>query len=137
MKTAVGKFPVKAVKCMTKIAMTAEKHPEYQYFTEGRETLPIIEILGRTCSDISNEPHLNLKAILTNTQSGQTTQLVAKYRPSKIIIAGTPYAHIKRRLNLVWGVYPIQTKLINSSNGLKYFLVKEAMKREIQRAKLW
>jgi pyruvate kinase len=56
---------------------------------------------------------------------------VAKYRPKKPIIAGTPYAHVKRKLNLVWGVYPIQTKMTNNSNELKFLLATEASKRGI------
>ena len=54
---------------------------------------------------------------------------MAKYRPKIPIIAGTPYPSVKRQLNLVWGVYPIQTEVTNSSNELKYLLAKAATEK--------
>jgi pyruvate kinase len=127
----VGKYPVKAVEYMEKIARAAEDYggmPQTGYCIEQPS---ITEVFGRNVSMISEEKHLNIKAILTNTRTGYTTRLVAKYRPKKPIIAGTPYAHVKRKLNLVWGVYPIQTKMSNNSNELKYLLATEASKKGI------
>ncbi|MHA1945508.1 MAG: pyruvate kinase [Candidatus Hodarchaeales archaeon] len=128
-ETAVGKYPVKSVEFMSRIARTAEKHSEFQHIGYSIEHPSITEVFGKGVRSISEEDHLNIKAILTNTRTGSTTRLVSKYRPNKPIIAGTPFSHIKRQLMLVWGVTPIQTKLTNSSNELKYSLTSEALKK--------
>ncbi len=134
-ETAVGKYPVKAVEYMEKIARAAEDFGGMPQIGYSIEQPSIPEVFGRGVTLISEEKHLNIKAILTNTRTGTTTRLVAKYRPKKPIIAGTPYANIKRKLNLVWGVYPIQTKMTNNSNELKYLLATEATKRGILKPK--
>ena len=128
-ETAVGNFPVEAVKYMDKIAKAAEDHGFMHHIGYGLEKPSITEVFGRGVYTISTEEHLNIKAILTNTRRGSTARLVAKYRPKTPIIAGTPYPSTKRQLNLVWGVCPIQTQVTNSSNELKYLLAKEANER--------
>ncbi len=128
-ETAVGKFPVEAVKYMEKIAKVAEDHGFMRPIGYGIEQPSITEVFGRGVYIISKEEHLNIKAILTNTRRGSTARLVAKYRPKTPIIAGTPYPSTKRQLSLVWGVCPIQVEVTNSSNKLKYLLAKEANER--------
>jgi len=51
---------------------------------------------------------LNARAIVTHTISGSTTRLVARYRPSRPILAITPSEETLRRLALVWGVIPMR-----------------------------
>ncbi|MFX1282547.1 MAG: pyruvate kinase [Promethearchaeota archaeon] len=130
-ETAVGKFPVEAVQYMERIAKAAEDHGFSRPIGYGIKQPSITEVFGRGVYIISKEDHLNIKAILTNTRRGSTARLVAKYRPKTPIIAGTPYPSTKRQLNLVWGVYPIQVEVTNSSNKLKYLLAKEAHERGI------
>jgi pyruvate kinase len=50
---------------------------------------------------------LDAKAIITATESGYTARMVSKYRPKAPIIAVTPNEQVKRRLQLVWGVIPV------------------------------
>lgn len=128
-ETAVGKFPIESVQYLEKIARAAEDHGLARPVGYGIERPSITEVFGRGIYIISKEEHLNIKAILTNTRRGSTAKLVAKYRPKIPIIAGTPYPSTVRQLNLVWGVYPIQVKVTNSSNELKYLLTKEANER--------
>jgi pyruvate kinase len=129
-ETAVGKFPIEAVQYLERIAKAAEDHGLIRQFVGyGIEKPSITEVFGRGIHMISQEEHLNIKAILTNTRRGSTAKLVAKYRPKTPIIAGTPYPSTKRQLKLVWGVYPIQVEVTNSSNELKYLLAKEAYER--------
>ncbi|MFX0014777.1 MAG: pyruvate kinase [Promethearchaeota archaeon] len=128
-ETAVGKFPVEAVQYMEKIAKAAEDHGITRPVGYGFKQPSLTEVIGRGVFMISEEKHLKIKAILTNTRRGSTARLVAKYRPKTPIIAGTPYPSTKRQLNLTWGVYPIQVEVTNSSNKLKYLLAKEAHER--------
>ena len=45
---------------------------------------------------------------MTMTHSGSTARMIARYRPLSKIYALTPFDHIMRQLQLVWGVTPIQ-----------------------------
>jgi pyruvate kinase len=131
-ETAVGKYPVETVKFMEKILR--EIHLNHHLISRhdigySVKDVASAEVLGRAAHMISDASSLNIDAIVTSTRTGSTSRLIAKYRPNKKIIAGTPYRSIKRQLNLVWGVCPIQTKVTNSSNELKFFLATEAVKK--------
>src|SRR5699024_11606001 len=52
--------------------------------------------------------NLGVSAIITPTQSGHSARMVAKYRPESPIIAVTFNESVKRRLSLVWGIYPVR-----------------------------
>ena len=44
------------------------------------------------------------------THSGSTARMIARYRPLSKVYALTPFDHIMRQLQLVWGVTPIQVE---------------------------
>jgi len=108
-ETAIGKYPIKAVEMMDRIALSTE------------EVLPYEEILRQRREDISHTipdaiSHaacytaldIGAKAIICCTQSGYTALMVAKYRPRPMIIAVTPLETTYRRLSLSWGVTPLK-----------------------------
>lgn len=108
-ETAIGKYPVRAVDMMDRIARSTE------------EVLPYEEILRQRREDISHTipdaiSHaacytaldIGAKAIICCTQSGYTALMVAKYRPRPMIIAVTPLETTYRRLSLSWGVLPLK-----------------------------
>jgi len=115
-ETAVGKYPVEAVRVMASIALSAERilpfdrfrTPPYQEEAHkaapGRSVTPTSAISQATC-EIALE--LSAKAIICSTVSGYTARMVAKHRPGTPIIAVTPGLETQRRLALVWGVYPL------------------------------
>ncbi|MCD8036049.1 MAG: pyruvate kinase [Clostridiales bacterium] len=107
-ETAVGKYPVEAVRTMAKIATKAEESINYKkrFFGEERKSNPNVTdaISHATCTTAYD---LNARAVLTVTKSGTTAKNIAKYRPGCDIIACTTAEKLCRRLNLVWGVAPI------------------------------
>ncbi|MHA2390271.1 MAG: pyruvate kinase alpha/beta domain-containing protein [Candidatus Hodarchaeales archaeon] len=80
---------------------------------------------------ISDASSLGINAIVTSTRSGSTTRMIAKCRPEKKIIAGTPYETVKRQLQLVWGVYPLCVKVTPSYDELLYEIVLAATEKEM------
>lgn len=111
-ETAVGKYPVKAVRIMSRIAESAEKNLSGKMIFNNedmkkRKTIPdaISHAACLTALD------LNAKAIIAPTQSGYTAIQVSRFRPRQVIIAVSPDIKTVRKLSLCWGVYPI---LINS-----------------------
>lgn len=107
-ETAVGKYPVEAVKTMARVAVRAEEAINYKkrFFNEDRKSNPNVTdaISHATCTTAHD---LNARAILTVTKSGATARNISKYRPDCYIIACATTENLCRRLNLAWGVLPI------------------------------
>ncbi|NES02874.1 MAG: hypothetical protein F6K22_08450 [Okeania sp. SIO2F4] len=102
-ESAVGKYPVKAVEMMARIAADVEKDTEFVNYppAETDETHALSEALN-TIDKI-----LPLRCIAAFTSSGYTARLAASERPKAFAIAFTSNEKVDRRLNLVWGVKPI------------------------------
>jgi len=118
-ETAVGKYPVKAVRMMAKIALTTERILPFDPSTTLR-TVPYQEWVHAAVLEPSFTPtdaisqatceialELSAKAIISSTMSGHTARMVAKHRPATPVVAVTPSLETQRRLALVWGVYPL------------------------------
>ena len=91
-ETAVGKYPVCAVKMMHRIAAKTETSLDYpNLLAEGRKNYrgSITEAISyATCMTAED---IKAAAIICSTQSGVTARMVSKYRPRSAIIAVTPY----------------------------------------------
>ncbi|UCE13962.1 MAG: pyruvate kinase [Candidatus Heimdallarchaeota archaeon] len=128
-ETAVGKFPVETVDYMERILkeininhhLLSERRAEW-----SKDDPSISEVLGRATHLISDNSSLKIKAIVTSTRTGSTSRLIAKNRPERPIIAGTPYESVRRQLQLVWGVCPVQVKVTPSYDELLYEIVVTA-----------
>ncbi|MFQ6014629.1 MAG: pyruvate kinase [Anaerolineae bacterium] len=107
-ETAVGKYPVEAVKTMARLALTTERNFPYQERVRQASIAPSLSVtdaISQATCEIANE--LGAQAIITSTRSGRTAQAVAKYRPATPIVATTSEPRTRRRLALVWGVEPL------------------------------
>jgi len=114
-ETALGHYPVEAVKMITRIALETET------------ALPYAKMLRDTGADVEPQTddaishaacyvahQLGAAAIVAFTTSGSTARRVAKYRPANPILAITPNPQVMRRLLLSWGVYPYQVARLAS-----------------------
>lgn len=110
-ETAAGKYPVKAVETMARIALRTEQDIDYKkrFFTEsqrnhGAENTP--DAISHASCTISYD--LNAAALLAITKTGTTAKLISKFRPSVPIIGGAMTDEVMRQLNLSWNVFPIR-----------------------------
>lgn len=107
-ETAVGKYPLEAVRTMARIAQRAETALHYKKILESfdppAERNVTDAIAFATCHAAQE---LGAAAIITATQSGSTARNVSKYKPKARIVAVTPREHVARRLALTWGVFPV------------------------------
>ena len=107
-ETAIGKYPIKAVELMNKIAVRIEESFDYMArFEVGRKNRrqSIADAISLATCQTAHD--LNVKAILCITQSGATARAIAKYRPDATIIAVCPHQSVVNRLMLSWGINPV------------------------------
>ena len=106
-ESAAGKYPVEAVKTMARIAQKAEQAIDYskKMSTISFNTMGSITnaISYATCATAMQ---LKASAIISVTRSGNTANMISRFRPSCPIIAPTDDARVQRQLNLSWGVIP-------------------------------
>ncbi|MFY9126212.1 MAG: pyruvate kinase, partial [Defluviitoga tunisiensis] len=121
-ETAVGKYPVQAVKVMSSIACETEKYLDdysykFDYSTYGggdQDTNAISQ------SAIKVAEQLGIKVIVATTYSGYTARALSRFRRNIKIIAASPRYKTYNRLALVWGVTPvIMHKFVDTDNMLE------------------
>ena len=131
-ETAIGKYPVGAVKIMSDIAKRTESAIDYEGLLGAKavekETLVTDAISYATCRIAAD---LGASAILTATATGFTARMVSKFRPAVTIIAAVTDEHIRRRLSLSWGVYTVLTKRFHSTDDVIVASVNRALEAEL------
>lgn len=107
-ETASGLYPVEAVQTMAKIALRTESDLNYsELLRQGAygDRTTTTAAISHASAQVAHE--LGAAAIITATESGYTARMVSKYRPETPIIAVTPSEKTARRVQLLWGVYPV------------------------------
>lgn len=107
-ETASGKYPVEAVNMMARIIEAAEASIQVFSRPVPQEKLKVAETVAELVCHASRELHMKLIAVFTH--SGFTARLISRYRPQVPIIALTPEAETLRRMALIWGVLPLETR---------------------------
>lgn len=114
-ESAVGSYPVEAVRTMNNISVAMEAIIPYR---ERLETQ--IASSKRTVQDSIGisiaETALNLddvSAVVAFTSSGSTAKRLAKYRPNVPVLAVTFSKETQRSLSAIWGVTPVYSEVRN------------------------
>ena len=127
-ETAAGKYPVESVQMMAKIALTTEASLDYKEIFKKRSSDQETTVTDAISQAVVNTAiDLNVNAILTPTESGQTARLVSKYRPKAPIIAITTYEKVLRRLSLNWGVFPVLGSQVRTTDEMLASAVDRVM----------
>lgn len=117
-ETAAGSWPVEAVKTMSAIAERTEADIDY----DGR-FFKIVKHYGDITAAISHSTvltanDLGAKAIITVTKKGFTARMLSRFRPMCQIIACSPDETVCRQMSLSWGVYPMLTEEVSTTDEL-------------------
>ena len=106
-ETAMGKYPVEAVKMMAKIARDVESSPFCCYNIDlemNEDYEPTPQAIASAAVKMAD--YLGAKAILAFTHTGYTTRLLSKLRPQVPVIAVSDMEKTCRKLNLYWDIHP-------------------------------
>ena len=119
-ETAMGKYPVEALRMMVQIAKETESHLDCSAYRERRISADNRKsISNAVCfSSVSTANDLEAQAIIAPTISGFTARLLSKYRPSVRIIGLSPSASAVRQMQIYWGVTPFMAKRAESTDIL-------------------
>lgn len=102
-ESAVGSYPVEAVKMLVRIATDVE--PDLKFENSPPSELDETHAISEALNAIDNT--LGLQCIVPFTTTGYAAQIAAAERPKSAVVAFTPSLKVYHRLNLVWGVRPI------------------------------
>ena len=113
-ESAVGDYPIEAVRTMNSIATEVEREGTYRQVIESsriplrRGVSDAITVAAREVAETTN-----IKVICCFTHTGTTAALTSRERPRVPIIALTPKIVIARRIALNWGLHCIVTEEVN------------------------
>lgn len=130
-ETAYGKYPIEAVRTMSKIALEAErtKMPENDIPIEyGRGD--VSAFLAHAAAEAG--ANIDIKALITDTFSGRTARYLASYRSSDMIIAFCYKERASRELALSYGVYSYyKEELVYDEKNYFVTLLQNLIDREL------
>ncbi len=128
-ETAAGKYPVESVQTMARIAERAESALEYREIFLRQANAQQTSVTEAISQAVANSAlDLDAKAIITPTETGYTARMVSKYRPKAPIVAVTPDESVMRRLNLVFGVFPVKGEEAGNTDELFEMSVNAAQR---------
>ena len=134
-ETANGKYPIEAVAAMVEIIKEAEGSINFWHkFNKQIEKLRvqptkqnINDAITHTCCLTAKD--LEAKAILAATSSGHTARMICRFRPACPVVALTMDEKVRRQLAITWGVMPLLTGSVNSTDRI-FSLSAEVARKE-------
>ncbi|MDJ0829180.1 MAG: pyruvate kinase [Desulfobacterales bacterium] len=130
-ETATGRFPVKAVRMMVKIAREAESSAFMRYniqFERDPSDL-VTHAVAQSAVNILHE--INGNSIVAFSVSGKTSKQISKQRPSNPVYAFTSGKATYNRLSLLWGITPMYIPEIKDARrlieGSEHLLIEKGL----------
>ena len=121
-ESAMGAYPVETVKMMARIVAEAEYNISISK-SEGvapprprHRTLSVAETICEATAHAAED--LDLHGIAIFTESGATAIKLSKYQPAAPIYAFSSIEVTINRLNLLWGVTPIQCAKVQTAESM-------------------
>ena len=119
-ETAMGKYPLEALKTMVQICISAEEHLDSKQYSkrivDKENRASISNAVSYSC--VSTAYHICAKLIVAPSITGFTTRQLSKWRPSVPIIGLSPSSTAVRQMQLYWGVQPIKAERSESTDEL-------------------
>jgi len=118
-ETAVGEFPIEAVKMMHRIALETEKLLEARQNVTDRKRIKTSSVTGAVChAAVTVAEEVDAPMILVGTRSGRTALAVSNQRCFTLCVAASTNVRTLQRMNLYWGVCPMANVPADSRAGL-------------------
>jgi len=113
-ETAIGQYPLEAIRTMTSIAQKIESHISYRKETKEIEQKETVDSVSYSIVKTAHE--VGAKAIVALTEAGLTARMIARHKPEQPILSLTPNLDALHRLPLNYGCYPFHITHVNEIN---------------------
>lgn len=125
-ETAMGSFPIEAVRMMSQIAEESEKYLDYMFYQRRKVSAENLRNISNTVcySSVATASDLEAPVIVAPSVSGFTTRMLSKWRPKALIAGLSPSMTAVRQMQLYWGVKPFHAKRAESTDALLFASVE-------------
>jgi pyruvate kinase len=107
-ETAVGLYPIEAVKIMKNIAIEAERNFNYREFFYRDSRRDFNDVSSSvSLATVKTAYSANARAIFAFTHRGFTARVISRFRPEMPILALTPNLKTYHQMALSWGIIPV------------------------------
>ena len=131
-ETALGKYPVAAVKQMKSVIAATEKDINYGAYFQKEATFGYSDVSSSVAiAAVKTTYSADAKALFVFTTSGFTARLVARFCPDKPIVVLTTKEKIYQQLAMIWGVIPHFTPKCNNSDEAFAIISQFAKEQEL------
>lgn len=120
-ETAVGAFPIDAVKMMDRIARQTESylwtHNAYgAKLTDSpsQAALPVWEAMANSMASLAQD--LKVHAVVVISQSGMSAATMSSARPAAPVVAVTNRPDVCRKMAMLWSVIPVLSEKAGKTN---------------------
>jgi pyruvate kinase len=128
-ESAVGHYPVEAIRMMAAVAERTEEAAPYREWNEHRVRRdrrdPAYTVAYTACRAAHE---LGLTALVCPTLSGRSARLISAHRPNVPIYALSPGKETVRRCGLMWGVQAASIKRLEVTEEL----IKASLERVVE-----
>ena len=131
-ETASGRYPVRSVGVMSRIAKATEASDEFRDHVLTHRLKPsqkVSDVVSRAACDVAER--LGAGAILAPTESGTMPRLIARYRPAHGVIALCTSQRVYKKLCLIWGVQPVMIEPIDDTDRLLQVAERVALEQGV------
>ena len=119
-ETAMGKYPVDALKMMVSIVEETEAYLDYSAYRRRKVTEENMKnISNAVCAaSVSTAHDIGADYIIAPSITGFTSMMLSKWRPAARIIGMSPSTTTVRQMMLQWGVTPVWSRRAESTDEL-------------------
>ena len=119
-ETAMGSYPIEAVRMMSQIAEESEKYLDYMFYQRRKVSAENLRNISNTVcySSVATASDLEAPVIVAPSVSGFTTRMLSKWRPKALIAGLSPSMTVVRQMQLYWGVKPFHARRAESTDAL-------------------
>lgn len=132
-ETAMGKYPVEALKMMVSIAEETESHLDYKACLQRKVSKEKLQSTSNAVcfASVSTAHTLGAELIIAPSITGFTSMLLSKWKPAARIIGMSPSMATVRQMQIQWGVTPVWSRRAESTDELIENSTEELKAREI------
>ncbi|HKM43365.1 MAG TPA: pyruvate kinase [Limnochordia bacterium] len=131
-ETAMGRYPVRAVQVMDKIACRMEQVIDYASVLREKANEARSEIdqaVTLAACQVTNDLHLD--TMICATFSGATARSLSQKRPEATILAISQNQHVVRQLAMSWGVVAVHQERQSEVEDSIHIAIQNAIEREL------